>query len=96
MAVKIPIPRKVRIVTIKAEIRIPEMIKGKDLYIGIRKRKAAAAPVHAPVKGNGMATKKTNAMAPYLAYLPSNLCFVFSKKWSKYFFPHFDLFSANL
>lgn len=58
-------PLKVNKVTIIPAPIIPNKIKKLAFLIGMPKRKAAKAPVQAPVIGKGMATKTKRAISPY-------------------------------
>ena len=59
--------------TIKPAIITPPTIVGKAYLNLIPNTKAAAQPVHAPVIGNGTATKNNRNNAPYFSYLSSCL-----------------------
>ena len=60
----IEIPAKVTNETIKPAIKTPKVINGNAFLKGILNKKAIIEPVHAPVIGNGMATKAIKAILP--------------------------------
>ena len=56
---------QVRPVTMRPARAVPSEIAMKALRMPMPKRKAATAAVHAPVDGNGTATKRTRPRGPY-------------------------------
>ena len=64
-----PMPALVNPKTIIPAITTPTAIKGKAFKKGMLNKKAIKTPVHAPVIGNGIATKAIKASAPYFSIL---------------------------
>lgn len=69
--------------TIIPDIATPVAINGNAFLKGTANKKAATAPVQAPVKGKGIATKLIKAISPYLVILASLFLLVLSKSHAK-------------
>jgi len=69
----------------------PPETKTIALFRGIQNKNAATDPVQAPVIGNGIATKRSKAHSPYLAYFFSKFFVTCLNHQSKSFLKSLDL-----